>query len=194
VIRDLGVAGRTRAVTEGVISAMKALEIAIYMNNSSTEEVVRFDALAREKEMLSKRIADLQAEFVASRKMSSEKDKMLAFLEKKADSAARYYQELKEARAKFATEKKALESALRDSRPGEDEMEDTTVLARLALVYRIEELERNLVGAARHGFDNALDQLKVLNPDMEFCVGGIHFLKYVENGKIVSPQVDGGHV
>ena len=59
MIRDLGVAGRTRAVTEGVISAMKALEIAIYMNNSSTKEVVRFDALAREKEMLSKRIADL---------------------------------------------------------------------------------------------------------------------------------------
>ena len=89
--------------------------------------------------------------------MSSEKDKMLAFLEKKADSAARYYQELKEARAKFFAEKKARESALRDSRPGEDETEDTTVLARPALVYRIEEFERNLVGAARHGFDNALD-------------------------------------
>ena len=70
-----------------------------------------------------------------------------------------------------------MENALRDSRPGEDESEDTAVLARPALVYRIEELERNLVGAARHGFDNALDQLKALNPDMEFCVDGIHFLK-----------------
>ena len=29
------------------------------------------------------------------------------------------------------------------------------MLARPALVYRIEELERNVVGAAHHGFDNA---------------------------------------
>jgi len=49
VIHDLGVAGRTRAVTEGVISAMKALKIAVYMNNSSTKEAVRSDALTREK-------------------------------------------------------------------------------------------------------------------------------------------------
>jgi len=77
VIRDLGVAGRTRAVTEGVISAMKALKIIVYMNNSSTEEVVRFDALAREKEVMSKKIADLETELVALRKTASEKDKML---------------------------------------------------------------------------------------------------------------------
>jgi len=76
---------------------------------------------------MSKRIADLEAELVASRKVASDKDKMLAFLEKKADLAARYYQELKEARANFAAKKKALENALRDSRPGEDEMEDTAV-------------------------------------------------------------------
>jgi len=94
----------------------------------------------------------------------------------------------------FAAEKKALEDVLRDSLPGEDETEDTTLLARPALVYRIEELERNLVGAARHGFDNVVDQLKVVNPGVEFRVDGIHFLKYVENRKIVSSQNDGGHV
>ena len=107
----------------------------------SIEVVVRSDALAREKEVISKRIAELEAELDASRKVASEKDKMLAFLEKKAYSAARYYQELKEARAKFAVEKQALENALRDSRPGEDETEDTAVLARPALVYWIEELD-----------------------------------------------------
>jgi len=132
------------------------------MNSSSTEEAVRSDALAREKEVLSKRIVELETVLVASRKAASEKDKMLAFLEKKADSANRYYQELKEVRAKFAMEKKT-------------ETEDTVVLALPALVYRIEELERNLVGAAHHGFDNASDQLN----GVEFRVDGIHFLKYV---------------
>jgi len=73
-------------------------------------------------------------------------------LEKKADSVARYYDELKEAKAKFVVEKRALEAALRDAQPGEDEAE-----ARHALIYQIEELQANLVGAARHGFDNAID-------------------------------------
>jgi len=181
-------------VTEGVIAAMKALEVVVYMNNSSTKEVVPSDALAWKKEVMSKRIAELETELAASRKAASEKDKVLAFLEKKADFANRYYQELKEVCAKFAVEKKALENALRDSRPGEDDTDDTTVLAHLALVYGIEELERNLVGVAHHGFDNALDQLKVVNPGVEFRVDGIHFLKYVENKRIVSSQVGGGHV
>jgi len=92
-IHDLGVASRTRAVMEGVMSAMKALEIVVNMNNSSTEEVVRSHALAREKEVMSKRIADLEAELDASKKVASEKDKILTFLEKKADLAVRYYQE-----------------------------------------------------------------------------------------------------
>jgi len=88
-----------------------------------------------------------------------------------------------------------LEDALCDaSLPGEDETEDTAVLARPTLLYKIEELERNLVGVARHGFDNVVDQLKVVNPGVEFRVDGIHFLKYVENGKIVSSRKDDGHV
>jgi len=194
VIRDLGVAGRTRAVTDGVISAMEALEVAVYMNNSSTEEVVRSYALAREKEVMAKRIAELEAELTASKRAALEKDKLFVFLEEKANSTTRYYHELKEVRAKFVAEKKALEDALCDSLPGEDESEDTAVLARPALVYMIKELERNLVGAVRYGFDNAVDQLKVVNPCVEFRVDGIHFLKYVENEKIVSSQTNGGHV
>ena len=125
---------------------------------------------------------------------NSKKDNMIAFLEKKSDLASRYSDELREARAQFAAEKKALEDALHDtSMTGEDETEDTTELARPALVYRIEELERNLVGAARHGFDNAVDQLKVVNPGVEFRTDIIHFLKYVRNEEIFA-QDDDGHV
>jgi len=164
---------------------MRALEVAVYLNNSSMEEMVCSDALPRERGEMAKRMTELEAELAALKKGDSEKDKMIAFLEEKADSASRYYNELKEVRTKFAAEKKVLEDALLDaSFFGEDETEDTTELAA------IEELERNLVGAARHGFDNAVDQLKVVNPGVEFCVDGIHFLKYVRNGKIVSQDDD----
>ncbi|RHN60179.1 hypothetical protein MtrunA17_Chr4g0022711 [Medicago truncatula] len=42
-IRDLGPAGRSREVTEGVVGAMRALEVVVFLNNSSMEEVVRSD-------------------------------------------------------------------------------------------------------------------------------------------------------
>jgi len=164
----------------------------VYMNNSSMEEVVRFDALTHEHGEMAKRIVELEAELAAVKKAGLEKDKMIAFLEEKANLSSRYYNELKEVRANFVAKKKVLEDALRDaSLTGEDETEDTAELARLALVYRIEELERNLVGAARHGFDNAVDQLKVVNLGVDFRVDGIHFLKFVRNGKIVSQDDDG---
>jgi len=132
---------------------------------------------------------------VSTKKTTTENGKLLAFLEEKADLGARYYDELKEARAKFAVEKKIIEDALRDATlPGEDEDEDTAVLGRLALIHKIEELERNLVGAARHGFGNAVDQLRVVNRGVDFRVEGIHFLKYVENGRVVSPRDDDEHV
>lgn len=103
----------------------------------------------------------------------SDKDNMIAFLEEKAESASRYYREMNEARSRFATEMKTLEDALRDAtQPDEDEAKDTVVLGRSALVYKLEELERNLVGAARHGM-----QLKVANPGMQFYMDGLHFLK-----------------
>jgi hypothetical protein len=70
-----------------------------------------------------------------------------------------------------------------------DDTEDTNVLAHPALIYRIEELERNLVGAACHGFDNVVDQLKVVNPGVEFRMDGFQFLKYVENWKTVLPRM-----
>jgi hypothetical protein len=148
-IRDLGTVGRDRVVTDGVVGAMRALEVAVFLNNSSMEEAVRADALARERKATVKKVADLEAEVAALKAGATEKDQMIAFLEEKAEMGSRSGRELHEGRDKFAAEKRALEDALRDAtQPGEDETEDTAVLARPALVYRLEELERNLVGAA----------------------------------------------
>lgn len=175
-IRDLGTASRSCAVTEGVVGATRALEVVVFLNNSSMEEAVRSDALARERDETAKKMVELEVEVTALREGASDKDKMIPFLEEKAESASRYHRELNEVRARFAAEKKVLEDTLRDvSQPGEDEIEDTAVLARPALVYKLEELERNPVGAARHGFDNAIEQLKVVNPGVQFLWTGFIF-------------------
>lgn len=146
-IRDLGPVGRSHAVTEGVVCAMRALEVVVFLNNSSTEEAVRSKALARERGETAKKMAKLEAKVIVLKEGTSDKDMMIAFLKEKAESTSRYHNELSEVRAMFTTEKKVLDDALCDaSQPGEDETEDTAVRARPALVYRLEELERNLVG------------------------------------------------
>jgi len=83
-IHDLGVAGRSQAVTDRVVSAMRALEVAVYMNNSSMEDVVRSDALTRERGEMAKKMVEMEAELVAA---------------KKSDLASCYSDELREARA-----------------------------------------------------------------------------------------------
>ena len=55
---------------------------------------------------------------------------------------------------------------------------------------KIGDLEANLVGAAEHGFNNVVAQLKVVNLVVELCVEGIHFLKFMKNGVIVSPPAE----
>jgi len=47
VIHDLGPTGRRKAITEGVIATMKALEVATVLNNASLENEIWVNALGR---------------------------------------------------------------------------------------------------------------------------------------------------
>jgi len=85
VIDDLGVAGRIQAMTEGIISAMKALEIVVVLNNSSTEGMVCVDVVAKErdgvvakKEKLDKELADVKSKLSTIEKRSAEDRRILA--------------------------------------------------------------------------------------------------------------------
>ena len=81
--------------------------------------------------------------------------------------------------------------------PREDEAEDTVVLRRVDLVDRIGELEGSLVDTVKLGFDRAVAQVKVVNPDVDLSVEGIHPLSDVKDGVITPPlylEEDIGHV
>jgi hypothetical protein len=71
VIHDLRVVGTSRAMTEGIISAMKALEIAVPLNNSFTEDVVRSDVAVKERDNVVAMVAKLEAD-LAGLKTGSE--------------------------------------------------------------------------------------------------------------------------
>ena len=97
---------------------------------------------------------------------------------------------------KLTEEKASLEEALKkEDLLGEDEAEDTVVLRRADLVDRIGELEGSLVDTVKLGFDRAVVQLKVVNPDVDLIVEGTHPLSEVNDGVISPPpEEDNGHV
>ena len=60
VIHDLGPAGRSKPITKGVIATKKALEVATALNNASQESEVRVNALGRERDALTAKVASLE--------------------------------------------------------------------------------------------------------------------------------------
>jgi len=184
VIDDLGVAGRSQAMTEGIIGAMRALEIVVVLNYSSTEAMIHADALAKErdeamakKERLDKKLDDMKAELATVKKRSAEDRRILA--------------QVKEARMKLAEGKLRLEASLRDATgPSPNEPEDLRGLSHYGLVDKIVEMEKSLVGSVRQSFENAIDQMKIANPGFDLSTEGMHFLNFVQGGMIVAPSDD----
>ncbi|MCI92047.1 hypothetical protein A2U01_0113343, partial [Trifolium medium] len=58
---------------------------------------------------------------------------------------------------------------------------------RAELVERIRVLGQDVLNGVKFGFDNVVDQLKVLNPRVELNTEGLSMLKRVENGQLVIP-------
>ncbi|MCI54855.1 hypothetical protein A2U01_0076105, partial [Trifolium medium] len=70
----------------------------------------------------------------------------------------------------------------------EDEPEAAHGLTtRAELVEKIRLLGQDVLDGVKFGFDNAVNQLKVLNPTVELNTDGISMLKRVENGHLIIP-------
>jgi len=98
---------------------------------------------------------------------------------------------VKEARRKLAEEKLQLEAMLWDAtRSGPNELEDLHGLSCYDLADIIAELEKSLVCSARQSFENAIDQLKIVNPGVDLSTKGVHFQNFVQGGVIATPHDD----
>jgi vacuolar-type H+-ATPase subunit I/STV1 len=198
IIQDLGPAGRSKAITDGVIATMKALEVAAALNNASLESEVRVDALAQERDALIAKVAALEEDQRKKRSVAEERDRQLAVLKEQLTEARTALEQAVDSSRKLAEEKVSLEEALKKADlPGEDEGEDLAVLRRADLVDRVGELEGSLVDAVKLGFDRAVAQLKMVNPNIDLNVEGTHPLSDVKDGAIIPPpglDEDNGHV
>jgi predicted RNase H-like nuclease (RuvC/YqgF family) len=108
-------------------------------------------------------------------------------------AAARENRELKDEVAKFEEEKKKLEEEIQSLKlamaPAEDETENTRELSsRADFVARIRKLGESVLAGVKHGWQNALAQVKVANPDVELSFEGMGVFREVVDGQIVLPD------
>jgi len=153
VIHDLGPAGRSKAITEGVIAAMKALEVAKVLNNASMEGEVQANVLVKERDALAAKVSQLEGGAVV-RSVVEERDRRIVALEKQLVDARTALEHAVEAFGKLFEEKKALEESLKMADLlGEDETEDIAVPKLADLVQKVSVLEGSLMEAVKLRLD-----------------------------------------
>jgi len=128
------------------------------------------------KEKLDNELANVKAKF--------------STVEKRSAEDRRIFSQVKEARRKLAEEKLQLEAVLRDATgSGPNEPEDFHGLSHYGLVDKIAEMEKGLVGSTFQSFENAIDQMKIVNSGVELSTDGVHFLNFVQGGRSCVPMM-----
>jgi hypothetical protein len=113
-------------------------------------------------------------------------------LEEKEEEARKLSEDKKRLEAKVA----ALEEQLRKLSLGNaeerevDPLGEFTELSRADLIRRIMDGESSMLEVATSSFNNAVAQLRILNPSTELIVEGLDEYKIVKDGLIVTPSQD----
>jgi predicted RNase H-like nuclease (RuvC/YqgF family) len=101
-------------------------------------------------------------------------------------AAAKENRELKEELAKLEEELKSLKLAVA---PAVDETENTKDLStRAEFVARIRKLGDSVLAGVKHGWQNALTQVKVVNAGVELNFDGMGVFREVVDGQIILPD------
>ncbi|KEH17193.1 hypothetical protein MTR_0034s0130 [Medicago truncatula] len=81
IIQDLGPPGRSKAIADGAIATMKALEVAAALNNVSLENEIRVNALAQERDALTAKVAAIEEDERSKRSVVEERDRQFTAME-----------------------------------------------------------------------------------------------------------------
>jgi hypothetical protein len=108
-------------------------------------------------------------------------------------ATAKENRELKDEVAKLEEEKKKLAEEIQTLKlamaPADDETENTRELSsRADFVARIRRLGDSVLAGVKHGWQNALAQVKVAKPDVELSFEGMGVFREVVDGQIVLPE------
>ena len=135
-----------------------------------TETRAEMETMSEENKSLKKKVADLEAE----RKVAASKHKHM-------DNMSAENERLK-------TRVAELEAVIA---PAEEENEDEMRLkTRAELIARIRSLGADCIAAVNFGFDAAVEQLQVVNPELQLVTDGIGPLHQIVDGQVVPPEFE----
>ncbi|MCI01752.1 hypothetical protein A2U01_0022780, partial [Trifolium medium] len=168
-------------LVQDTAAVMRLLETALVLNSEETCPVAELKKLQAKNEKLRVEVTKVENAFSDYR----EKHEIQVGLVSERGAKTAEIARLTEERKKLQEELGTLQLSMT---PDEDEPEAARGLStRAELIEKIWVLGQDVLDGVKFGFDNAVDQLKVLNPRLELNTELLSMLKRVENGQLVIP-------
>ncbi|PNX92631.1 hypothetical protein L195_g015771 [Trifolium pratense] len=189
ILSDMGPEALRGEIATQTTALLKLIEVTTFLNNRECEYLAERDSVRKELQVLEKKLADSEASCEGYREehktlrsnLKEAEDKVKALVEEK-ESISKEVEDLK---AKIKDLEGRLEGCQGAGLIEEGEKEvhpqgEYASSSRAVLIVKIQEYESNMVAAATFSFNNAVAQLRVLNP-------GLDEDKEVRDGQICSP-------
>jgi myosin heavy subunit len=189
IIMDLGAEGRRKVIDEGVAAVMRVLAMALVLIDRVDSSSQDLEKLRRRNGELKAKIAALRTSFADYKEQYQVQAGLVTELREKTKEVQDLTKSLESLKLEHAAEKKKLEDEIADLKaaaaPAKDESKEMKLMTRAQLVERIKLLDNDCIDGVKFGFDNAVAQIKVVNPEVEINIEGLSMLKTVEDGKLV---------
>ncbi|WJX95592.1 histone deacetylase [Trifolium repens] len=199
IIRDIGVASRRKEIARGAAAMMRLLAMVLVLNDEEQSSVKDLNEARARKEELECQVLKLETDFTDYKEKYVIQSTYVTELREKKEELARVVKSMEDLKLEYAEEKKTLKARI-DSleaavAPAQDEPDEVKMLVtRAELVDKIKLLEQDVLDSVKYGFDNAIAQLRIVNPEVELNTKGTGMLRRVVDGVIVIPpdcQSDG---
>ncbi|CAJ2639039.1 unnamed protein product [Trifolium pratense] len=197
ILSDMGPEGLRTEIAAQSMALLKLVEVATFLNGRECKYLEERDEARKELPLLQRRLAESEAScmvFREERKTLSanlkEAEDRLKTVSEERDSAVQKVDEQKgligELEGKL--ERLQVTGVVEDREKELDPQGEYASSSRADLIAKIQELESNMVAAAAFSFNNAVAQLRILNPSL--IEEGLDEEKEVRDGAIVTPDDD----
>ncbi|CAJ2637853.1 unnamed protein product [Trifolium pratense] len=197
ILSDMGPEGLRTEIAAQSMALLKLVGVATFLNGRECKYLEERDEARKELPLLQRRLAESEAScevFREERKTLSanlkEAEDRLKTVSEERDSAVQKVEEQKTMIGELTGKLESLQvtGVVEDREKELDPQGEYASSSRADLIAKIQELESNMVAAAAFSFNNAVAQLRILNPGLN--EEGLDEEKEVRDGAIVTPPDD----
>jgi hypothetical protein len=191
ILSDMGPEAMRAEIADATVAAFKLMAIANFLNGRECKYLKERDDARKQVQKLGQDLNELQASYEAYQEKSALQISLTTTLAHKEEEVEKLTLVTKMQRAKIAELEDQLKTSASSSVADEEEssvdpLGEFAGFSRAAMIARIMECESTAVEIAKWSFDNAVAQIKCLNPAVKLVTEGLSELKEVHDGVLVS--------